>query len=212
MTEFEIASAIQNYVTSHAGVTDSPISIRQIRDEVDTLRLRLLDEMYGQRNTFVDYGAYTQTATITTRRENGKIVVDVPSIYYEPNGKIMVTFLGSSTGDTPFKVVSGPRRVWAKYDTYTGNVPTGYYHNGKIVFENVAPKAIFIEAIFDKPSLLSPYGYDWKSSRYPAPKGTIDIIIGKTAESYLRTRIPQLPKPNTQSDEDVQGIQQLKQV
>ena len=211
MTEYEIASAIQNYVTSHAGVTDSPISIRQIRDEVDTLRLRLLDEMYAQNNTFVDYGAYTQLLTAPTVIENKKAVAEIPAIYYDPSGKIMVTFLGSSTGDTPFKVIGGSRRIWAKFDTYTGSVPTGIYHNGKMTLENVAPEAIFMEAIFDKPSSLSKYGYDWKKSRYPVPQGVIDLIIGKTAESYIRTRVPQLPRPNTQSDEDVQGIQQVKQ-
>ena len=211
MTEFEIASAIQNYVTSHSGVTDSPISLRQIRDEVDTLRLRLLDELFRARNSMVDVSAYTQTAIVPTEKVDGKLQAHVPELYYQPNGKLAVQFLGSSSQETPFKVVFGRRATWSDYDTYTGKVPTAIYQASIVTFRNVAPKSIFIEAVFNKPSELTKYGYDWKTSHYPVPYGMIDHIIGKTAESYLRLRQPVIPVPNTQSDENVQGIQQTKQ-
>ena len=211
MTEFEIASAIQNYVTSHSGVTDSPFSLRQIRDEVDTLRLRLLDELFRQSNTIVDYTAYLQPLTISTATKDNKPYVEIPALYFTPGGKLAISFLGSSTQETPFKVVSGNRRLYAKHDLYTGKSPTAIYMEGKITFENVAPKSIFIEGVFNKPSQLSPYGYDWKTSQYPVPYGVIDMIIGKTAESYLRLLRPVMPVPNTQSDETDNEITQLRQ-
>ena len=212
MTEFEIASAIQNYVTSHSGVTDSPISLRQIRDEVDTLRLRLLDELFRGRNTMVDISPYTQVAKVTTAKENGILVAHIPELYFQPNGKLAISYITSSSGATPFKVVVGTRSLYADDDLYTGNAPTVVYQSSYLRFKNVAPKAILIEGVFNKPSELTPYGYDWKKSHYPVPYGMIDHIIGKTAESYLRLRQPILPTPNTQSDENVQGIQQTKQV
>ena len=211
MAGFEIASAIQNYVTSHSGVTDSPISLRQIRDEVDTLRLRLLDDLFRSRKSMVDVSPYAQTATVSTEKVDGKLQAHIPELYYQPNGKLGVQFLGSSSQETPFKVVFGRRAIWSDNDLYTGKVPTAIYQGSIVTFRNVAPKSIFIEAVFNKPSELTQYGYDWKKSHYPVPYGMIDHIIGKTAESYLRLRQPVLPTPNTQSDENVQGIQQTKQ-
>lgn len=211
MTEFEIASAIQNYVTSHRGVTDSPISLRQIRDEVDTLRLRLLDELLRAKSGIGNVSAYNQVATFSTVKDKSSIIAIIPELYYRPNNKLEVTYLGGLSGDTPFKVVSGGRKTFADYDMVTASAPTAKYTRGVFRFSNVVPKKIYIEAIFNKPSTLTKYGYNWKTSQYPVPYGVIDTIIGKTVESYIRTNQPTLPTPNTQSDENAQSIQQIKQ-
>ena len=212
MTEFEIASAIENYVTSHRGVTDFPLSIRQIRDEVDTTRLRFLDDTERADKGIVSLNPYTQTLTIETEKDKTGIFVEVPEMHYLQSGKLACLYIGSVTSKTPFKIVTSNRSLWAEYDMYSGKMPTAIYSSGIIRFKNVVPKEIFIEAVFKKPSELRPYGYDWKQTQYPAPYGIIDKIIGKTAESYLRTRQPAVPQPNTQSDIDTQGGQQLKQI
>jgi len=210
MTEYEIASAIENYVTSHRGVTDFPLAQLQVRDEVNTLRLRLFDELEKGNNSIYNIAPYTQTITVLPKRENGGMFVDIPYIHVRGSGKVAADFIGSASGDTPFKIVTGDRRVWAQYDTHTGKAPTAVYNNGRLEFLNTAPRKVLISAVFNKPSELRKYGYDWKNTQYPVPYSVIDTIIGKSAESYLRTRQQTIPHPNNQSDIDAQGSSQLK--
>jgi len=212
MTEFEIASAIENYVTSHRGVTDFPLSIRQIRDEVDTTRLRFLSDTENANRGIISLNPYSQTITLKVSRDAKGLFAVVPELHYLESGKLAALYVGSSSNKTPFKVVVSNRSIWAEYDMYSGKMPTAIYSAGVFRFKHTTPKEIVVEAIFKKPSELRTFGYDWKRDQYPAPYGLIDKIIGKSAESYLRTRQQVLPQPNTQSDIDVQGGQQLKQV
>lgn len=211
MTEYEIASAIENYVTSHRGVTDFPLSQRQIRDEVDTLRIRFFDEFDNMNKTITNISPFTQIVKVSTEKGDDGMFVNVPYIHQRTNGKLAALFIGSAKGTTPFKIIVGNRRLWSNFDSHTGKAPTAVYSNGKIKFINVAPKNVLIEALFIKPSELRTIGeYDWKSTQYPVPYGLIDSIIGKTAESYLRTRTQNVPHPNNQSDVNVQESAQLK--
>jgi hypothetical protein len=211
MTEFEIASAIENYVTSHRGVTDFPLSHKQIRDEVDTLRLRMFEEYEIANKGHINLNAFSQSMLIDTKRDNNELYVEIPELHYLLSGKIACIFIGSSTSKTPFKLVSMDRSLYSDHDMYSGGAPTAIYNSGKITFKNTAPKKIYIDAVFKKPSELRKFGYDWKKTQYPSPYSIIDKIIGKSAESYLRLSKETLPQPNTQSDINTQGNAQLKQ-
>jgi len=201
MTEFDIASAIMNYVTSAEGVTNSNLSIRQIRDEVDTLRMRMLTEVDIQNRYITVFDEYLQPLTVGTTRESNLTVATIPTVFFRPNGKPVFRYVGGTSGNTPHKVVVGNRRTWSAHDLVTGKMATVYYNNGKLTFlgKNV-PKRIMVEAVFRKPSELRQYGYKWKEDHYPMPFSLADSLIGKTSESYIRTMYRILPQPNTQSD------------
>ena len=201
MTEFDIASAILNYVTSSEGVTSSNLSIRQIRDEVDTLRIRLVTELDVQNRFIFPFDEYLQPIKISTTREGSFTVAIIPSVFFRSNGKPVIRYAGGLSGNTPHKVVTGNRRTWSAHDPYTGKAATIYYNNGKLTFlsRNV-PKKILVEALFRKPSELRPFGYKYREDHYPVPFSLADTLIGKTSESYIRTMYRILPQPNTQSD------------
>lgn len=201
MTEFDIASAIMNYVTSSEGVTSSNLSIRQIRDEVDTLRIRLVSELDVQNRFIFPFDEYLQPIEVETKRENNLTVAVIPTIFFRSNGKPVIRYAGGTSGNTPHKVVTGNRRTWSAHDPYTGKAATIYYNNGKLTFlsKNV-PKKVMVEALFRKPSELKRFGYDYKADHYPVPFSLADTLIGKTSESYIRTMYRILPQPNTQSD------------
>ena len=55
-------------------------------------------------------------------------------------------------------------------------------------------------AVFEVPDELTKYGYDEMVTKYPVPAGFADMLIGKTAESYIRTMYRVPIQPNTQSD------------
>ena len=201
MTEFEIASAIENYVTSHRGVTDSPLSIDQVRDEMDSLRIRLLTE-FDIRNRYIyPLEPYMQHITVQTSRKDGQTIAEIPRIYIRELGVPAIGFIGSSSKGTEYKVVTGRHRNWSSDDLWTGKAPTVWYNDGILEFMGgTVSRNIYLEAVFEKPSQLRKYGYDWKKSRYPVPPAVADEIIGKTAESYLRTMYRVPPQPNTQAD------------
>lgn len=203
MTEHQIASAIENYVTSHEGVTDFPVSIEQIKDEVDTLRIRMFDEQDVNSRYMMSLEPFLQTIEIknTSRSVDGKdTIVEVPLIHMRTNGMAATRYCGSPTYKTPFRVVTGNHHLYARHDQFIGKSPLAHYENGKIIFFNTVLKTVMIKAIFNDPSQLTEYGYDEEVTQYPMPPGLVDMLIGKTVESYIRTmyRIP--IQPNTQSD------------
>lgn len=208
MTEFEIASAIMNYVTSNQGVTDSNISIEQIRDEVDTLRLRMLREM--EAGTTFEKDSFTQslilpTATVENGRFKGRKYAKIPRIYTLVSNKPAVFYINGEGNTKPFRLVWGNQHHFFTYDSYIGNKPTAYVEKDMIYVLNSAPAKIELEAIFNKPSELGQWDqYDYKNDQYPAPMSLVDTIIGKTAESYIRTMYRIFPQPNTQADIPIQ--------
>jgi len=203
MTEHQIASAIENYVTSHEGVTDFPVAIDQIQDEVDTLRIRMFDEQDLNSRYMMSLEPYLQTITIdkTSRSRDGKdTIVEVPLIHMRTNGKAAIRFCGSVSYKTPYRVVTGNHHLYARADRFIGKSPLAHYENGKITFYNIVLKKLLIKAIFIDPSDLIDLGYNPKVTEYPVTYGLADMIIGKTAESYLRTMYRVPVQPNTQTD------------
>lgn len=201
MTEHQIASAIENYVTSHEGVTNFPVSIEQIQDEVDTLRIRMFDEQDLNSRYMMSLEPFLQTIEIKDTARDGKnTIVEVPLIHMRTNGEAATRYCGSPTYQTPFRVVTGNHHLYARHDQFIGKSPLAHYENGKITFFNTVLKTVMIKAIFNDPSELTEYGYNEEVDQYPMPPGLVDMLIGKTAESYIRTlyRIP--IQPNTQTD------------
>lgn len=201
-TEFEISSAISNYITSNEGVTDFPVTLKQISDEVDTLRVRVitdLDEKGSFKRPFLNY---TQTIKIngtSTDAITRERYVKVPRFVILKSGKPAITYCGDYNGTQHFRVVQGLQREWHKADKWIGRLPTvvvieddndgGYI----LKFRNISPNKIRLVGVFEDPSDLEPFGYDGTitvaagGSLYPMPSGQVDVIIGKTVESYLRT-------------------------
>ncbi len=203
MTEYKIASAIENYVTSHEGVTNFSVPIDQIRDEVDTLRVRMFDEQDLTSRYTISLEPFLQTIELkaTSRSSNGKdTIVEIPNIHIRTNGKAAIRYCGSSTYKTPYRVVTGNHQLYAIHDPVIGKSPLAHYENGRLTFVNTVLKKVMIKALFIDPSQLVEYGYNYKNDEFPVPLGFADILIGKTVESYLRTmyRIP--VQPNTQTD------------
>lgn len=206
-TEFEIASAIQNYVSSQQGVGDFPVSLRQISDEVDTLRVRVitdLDEKGLLRRPFLNYTQVIQFAVTKIDAVTRARYVDVPRFFVLKSGKPAISYIGGFAGRQHFRVVTGLQREWHKKDRWIGGKPTAIVIESdtnagyRVEFCNISPNKARLVAIFEDPSDLETYGYDGsKTSQeggtlYPMPSGQVDIVIGKTAESYLRTmyRVP----------------------
>lgn len=210
-TEFEIASAISNYVTSQQGVTDFPVTLKQISDEVDTLRVRLITEADTKgllRRPFLNYTQTIRPQGVQVQLSASRVrYCKIPRLFVLSSGKPAIAYCGAFAGDFHFRVVHGLQREWHKADRWIGSSPTvavieSEAGDGHILeFRNISPNKFRFTAIFEDPSDLEPYGYDGSTTSqeggtlYPMPSGEVDIIIGKTAEAYLRTmyRVPLQP-------------------
>lgn len=201
MTEFEIVSAIENYVTSNEGVTNFPVSQAQIADEVNTLRMRMIQELDMARQFVRPWEGYTQVIEGTsTTRVGTDYEIELPKIYTLANGWPAISYIGSTDWTEPYRVVNGNEHLYMS-DSPTPEAPYAWVIGNKIKIRNVEPKKISILAVFEKPrDLRALFGYDPETTPYPMPQGGIDQIIGKTAESYLRTMYRIFPQANVQAD------------
>lgn len=208
-TELEIASAIANYITSQEGVTDFPVSLKQISDEVDTLRVRLLDELDSKGLLQKPYLNLTQVTLFDGSTPRRKVNLDlvtrvryinVPRLYISPSTKKpAISYIGAFNGLQSYRVVHGTQREWFKKDRWIGSLPTAVIIESdtnegyRVEFYGATPNKVRFVPIYEDPSDLEPFGYNgWKTSQeggslYPCPSGMVDVMIGKTVESYLRT-------------------------
>lgn len=204
MIEYRISAAIEKIVTSHEGVTDFPITHAQILDEVDTLRVRTLQEMDRDLLLEKPYNLMVQTINYTkdnfVKLESGKSYVECPRIFAHEDGQLAIAFIGSTTFEKQYRPVVGRQIRYARADRYNKEEPIAHFKDGKIFFENVAPSSLTLVAIFERPRDLEPFGYNPETHDYPLSNGKIDIIIGKTAESYIRTLYRVRPQPNQTVD------------
>ena len=213
MSEFEIISAIENYVTSHAGVTDSSIEPTQIAAEIDTLRLRFLREFektdrlgriprsYSQRLGPVE----TQEYEINDRNYMGIVL---PRLYFRDNGKAIVFYLGSDDMDNHHRIVYGKSFRNFESELYTSRHSTAWIDGERLLFLNTSPESVILDAVYADPSDLGTGSlnfYDPRNDDYPCPEDIKDMIIGKTAESYIRTLYRTMPQSNKQVDLPVAG-------
>jgi hypothetical protein len=202
-TEYQIASGIMNYVTAARAVTNSDLDMDQVRDEMDTLRIRMLLELDQRGLLRKPFFSFTQFHTLTTKRDNDRkvIYVDLPRILVTRDNKPCIAYVGGTFEDSPYRIVTGNQLAWVnKTENWLRNAKTVHYADGRLTFRNDAPEKIAVRAVFMKPIEMAPFGYLWKKDYYPVPGDMADQMIGKMGESYLRTmyRIP--VQPNTQTD------------
>ena len=208
-TEFEIASAISNYITSNEGVTDFPVTLKQISDEVDTLRVRLMQEMDSKVLFKKPFYNYTQTIFIGGLSDQLKTsidaytrrrYVDIPRLFMLSNNKPAIAYCGSYKGEQNYRVVAGNQREWFSSDRWIGKLPTVVVYPSpnnsgyRLDFRNISPVQFKLEAVFEDPSDMEGInGYDGTKTAanggtlYPMPSGDIDVMIGKTVNSYMQT-------------------------
>jgi hypothetical protein len=205
MTEAKIVAAIKNYVTSQRGVTGFSLRNEQVADEVDTLRMRMILEADSARLFRKPFQGYTQKISFTVP---GNKKVDLPKVYIRADGTPAVAYVGGQLGNTAYRLVTGYNHgQWVATDEFS-LLPVAMLEGTEFTFKNFASNSLIMIAVFEDPSSLEAYGYDpgydtedgEEGDDYPMPNAMIDQIIGKTAESYIRTmfRIP--PQPNTQID------------
>ena len=217
MTEHEIASAIENYVTSYEGVTSSSISLEQIKDEINTLRMRTIFELDQQRLLMTPFVGYVQTipnlkVTKTDVNETVIHTVKIPKVYIRANGKIALTYVGGIDMRSPYRITTGNHHMWATADAYIGNKPMISYRediDGGVITIHKAVDNIAVEALFETPSALTPFGiYDDEKTSYPMPQAQIDAMIGKTVNSYINTLYRTPVQSNIQADSPQQSMQE----
>lgn len=218
MTEHEIASAIENYVTSYEGVTSSSISLEQIKDEINTLRMRVIAELDQSKLLMTPFVGYVQTIpSITVVKETidevVKLTVKVPRVYIRANGKIAITYIGGIDLASPYRITTGNHHMWSHADAFIGNKPMAHYredeNGGLITIYRKATEKIAVQALFETPSHLTDFDiYDDEKTAYPMPQAQIDTMIGKTVNSYINTlyRIP--AQSNIQADSPQQSTQE----
>lgn len=203
-TEYEIASAIKNYVTAQKAVTNSDIELDQIRAEIDTLRLRIIDDLDKQSLFRKPFLSYAQTYEFSTKRDQVKkiLYVDIPRIYSGDDNKPAIAYVGGTNLLSSYRVITGNQISWIdKGPTYLRGYKTVHYSDGRFTFKFDGPNKILVNAVWAKPIELASYGYKWKESYYPVPGAIADKMIGKIAESYLRQMFRLGIQPNTQSED-----------
>lgn len=203
MTEFEIASNIMNLVTSNEGVTNSRIRMEQILLDVDTMRLRLIAEAEKVQMFRRPYQGYSQKidSLKVLRNPDRSLYVEIPKLYIGADGKPSVGYIGGKDLKSPYRILIGNQRNYNEHDEFIDRYPYAHYDEGKLNFKNVTSEYIAIQdAVFEDPSALEVHGYNGEVSKYPLPGVTIDVLIGKVAEGYLRTMYRKMPQPNTQTD------------
>lgn len=207
MTEHQIVSAIENYVTSHEGVTDFPVSPKQIADEVDTLRMRLVSELDNARMLVSPFVNYTQVIEdLPTHKTDGNDrYVDIPAVYHTIRNTPAFVYAGAANGNTPYRVLTGNHGIYASQDRWIGNVPQAILQGTRLTFKQSTLKKVRIVAVFRDPSDLDVFGYDSSKDTYPIPDSLVDQIIGKTANSYMQTMYRIRPQSNQQVDLPMAG-------
>lgn len=207
MTEFQIISAIRNYVTSEEGVTDFPASSEQIGDEVDTLRARLISEQEAGGLLRRPFMGFTQAMTINLKDVDSGDSVAIPQLFTKMSGMPAVAYAGGTDLRSPFRQLWGSQLVTGAHDMYIGEAPAVWFGQQEIRVLDECDSLLLI-GIFEDPSALAAWGYDdgfppaveGEGSQYPIPGKMTDIIIGKTAESYLRHMYRIFPQANRQVD------------
>lgn len=189
-------------VTSAEGVTNTSLSPDQVADELDTLRVRMIMEADKATVFRRPYQGYTQQiASLKVLKDSEKVsYADIPRLVIKSTGEPAALYIGGKDNKSPYRLVTGDVEN-ALHDHFVGRMPIVHYHEGRLTFRNVAPQSITVIGVFEDPSDLELGGdYDSETNEYPFPAGMIDMLIGKTAESFIRTMYRIRPQPNVQAD------------
>lgn len=202
MTHQEIASAILNNLTAGEGITNIRVPLQQIRDEIDSLRARILMEK-NQQGFPVDMDYYQPVSCLPVECKDisdccidintGEKVlqVELPSSPVYLNGKPLIQYVGIVDRSRPFRIIDGKQNVYAFHNKFMKNVPTLWVDGTRgIIFNPTTTrvKYITISAVWANPSKVADLECcsEYENEDYPAPPGIVDTIIGKTTQSYLR--------------------------
>ena len=202
MTELQIVTSVLELVTSAEGVTNTSLSREQVADEIDTLRCRMMAEIDAKSIFRNPYVGYTQTITnLKVERDANRVsYADIPRVFVQLGGEPAIAYIGGKDGKSPYRVITGDMEN-AVHDQFVGKMATVHYAEGRLTFRNVSPQYIKVVAVFEDPSDLEYSGdYDSETSEYPMVAGMVDMLIGKSTESYIRTMYRVRPQPNTQTD------------
>lgn len=207
MTEHSISSAIEKYVTSQEGVTDFPITYAQIMDEVDTRRIRVIEEQDRASLLVPPFNLMTQTIEFNSKHikrieGTNKLYVECPRLFYNEVGNPAISYVGSigSMVDKQYRIVVGRQLRYANKVRWLQGEPIAQFLDDRIYLHHISPSKFTLRAVFQRPRDLEIHGYNPEVNEYPLSNGKIDIIIGKTAESYLRTLYRTVPQPNQSVD------------
>jgi hypothetical protein len=116
------------------------------------------------------------------------------------NGELASLYIGGTDGKSPYRVVVNGNGENESHDQFIGKMPMAIIDEDDLSFRNINPKVVKVAMVFEYPDRLAIYGYDDEDTEYPMPGGLIDKLIGKTAESYIRTLYRIGPQANTQTD------------
>lgn len=202
MKQFEIVAAIMNIVTSHEGVTNTSLSEDQVAAEIHTCRQRMIDDIDKTsqfRRPYTGFSQKIESLTIQKDTDGAPYIV-IPRLYRMLNNEVAALYIGGKDRKSPYRILTDDSSENAKHDHFLGKVPIVIYNEGLLTFRNINPKFLRVEGVFEYPDQLAIYDYDDESTEYPMPGGLIDILIGKTTESYIRTLFRVVAQPNTQSD------------
>jgi hypothetical protein len=204
MTEFQIVTAVMNLVTSSEGVTNTSLSPDQVAEEVDTLRVRMMGDMDKVSLFRRPYLGFTQTIkSLAVKKDGTQLYIDIPRLVMRRDNTPAYVYIGGTDDKSPYRVLVGDIQN-AKYDHLIGKMPIANYLEGRVEIHNATPNVLKLVCVFEDPSALESLGvWDSEVDQYPMPAGSIDELIGKTANSYVNTmyRIP--AQANTQSDRPI---------
>ena len=209
MTELEIVSAVLNSVTSHEGVTNFSLSEEQIADDLNTLRARMVMEMDKVGLFRRPFLGFTQTIPAVVVKSNGKepSTAEIPRLISLRGNTVASVYIGGDDGRNPYRVVTGESSENETHDQFIGKLPIVLYQEGHLTITNApASEKIKVIGVFERPSDLAVFDngdaplYDDKKTNYPMTNATLDELIGKLVNDYIRTLYRFPPQANTQSD------------
>ena len=204
MTELQIITAVMNLVTSSEGVTNTSLSPEQVAEEMDTLRVRMIDEIDKVslfRRPYIGYTQMIDSIPVLTNATTKRKYIDIPRLVIKRDSTPAYLYIGGTDNKSPFRVITGENADNATHDHFISTFPIALYNEGHIDFYNSVPNQIKLIAVWEDPSALESLGvYDTEVNPYPMPIGLIDQLIGKTADGYIRTMYRISVQANTQSD------------
>jgi hypothetical protein len=206
-------------------VTNIPLSIDQVKDEISTMRNRILKQMIdaGQKNF---EGLYSKIACIKLECrdmaeccevEVGTMVLGgkLPKLFDQLMGdKTAIKYAGSPSMYQPFRILTGNEYIYHMHSPLVGNKPAAYIDYNQNVWVINPPtmdmEYLSVVVILEDPRDLQSFSCcaATDDDPYPIPSWMVDEITGKLINDYIRYYTSTQTKPNTQSPTENQVQQQ----
>lgn len=224
-----IASIIINSTFSGLKmVTNIPLSVDQVKDEVSLLRASLIKEMIdsGQKNF---EGLYVKISCIALTCRDMAECCEEPVGSFQLGGKIPklfdqlltektgIKYVGSPDMRHPYRILTGNEYLYYKHSPLIGKKPAAYLDYNLNVWILNPPtedlELITMVVIPEDPRDLQQYSCcaAGDDDPYPMPSWMTDKITGKLINDYMRYYTMAQTKPNTQSPTENPQVQQQPQ-